>query len=424
MKSSTKYSVGGILLVETYVIGAGMTKFGKFKDMSVKELSSQAITNALQDAGIDKKDLQAAYVSNTFWGRYSEQHSIKGEVILRAFGIDEIPIINTENACAGASTALHLAWTGLKSGLFDVVLALGVEKLTHEDKEFALRSFDSCVDVEKSDRFFEQLLIINQKHQLLQNDSSLGQGRSIFMDVYAFLARWHMEKYGSTQKQLAIISSKNHEHGYYNPLAQIRKKMNVEEILADKEINYPITRAMCSPIGDGAAAVILCSKDYLKKIQKGRPVKLLASIIGSGRDRKIDEEHVGKKVSKKAYEMSGLGPEDVDLAELHDATAFGELIQTENMGFCKEGEGGIMAEKGETKLGGKLPINTSGGLECRGHPIGASGLAQVFEIVMQLRGEAGERQVNNARTGLTENGGGFIGLEEAAVSVNIFQKYQ
>jgi len=404
-----------------YIIGAGMTKFGKFPDMSIKSLSNQAIYSALQDAGINQKDLQAGYVSNTFWGRYSGQHSIKGEVILRAFGIEEIPVINTENACAGASTALHLAWTGVKSGLYDLVLALGVEKLSHEDKDFALRSFDSCVDVENSEQFFEQIVAIDQQSQSTGAESSIGQGRSIFMDVYAFLARWHMEKYGSTQKQMAAISSKNHEHGYYNPLAQIRRKMSVEEVLADREINYPITRAMCSPVGDGAAAVILCSEDYLKRMKNAKPVKVLASMIGSGRNRSIDEEHVGSKVSKKAYELSGIGPEDVDLAELHDATAFGELLQTEVMGFCREGEGGLLAERGETRLGGKLPINTSGGLESRGHPIGASGLAQVFEIVLQLRGEAGERQVENARIGLTENGGGFLGLEEAVVSVNIFQ---
>jgi acetyl-CoA acyltransferase len=206
-----------------------------------------------------------------------------------------------------------------------------------------------------------------------------------------------------------------------NPLAQYQNDMAVEEVLNDKPIAYPLTRSMCAPVGDGSAAAIVCSEKYLKKLTGARPVRILASILGQGADRGLDETDIGERLSREAYEMAGLGPDDIDTAELHDATAFGELHQTEAMGFCHLGEGGSYAETGATKLGGAKPINTSGGLECRGHPIGASGLAQIYEIVTQLRKEAGTRQVEGARIALAENGGGNIGVEEAAMCVHILE---
>ena len=242
------------------------------------------------------------------------------------------------------------------------------------------------------------------------------------MDFYSVAARWHMSKYGSTQRQLAVISAKNHFHSSFNPLAQIQKNMSVEEVLADRLVSYPLTRPMCAPIGDGATAAILCSGEYLKKLSNPRPVKVRASIMGSGTDRGLEGEDIGQRLSRKAYQVAAIGPEDIDVAEVHDATAYGELHQTEALGFCSEGEGGIFAESGTTKLGGKLPINTSGGLESRGHPIGASGIAQIHEIVTQLRGEAGQRQVKGARLGLTENGGGTLGFEEASMTIHILER--
>jgi len=231
-----------------------------------------------------------------------------------------------------------------------------------------------------------------------------------------------MNKFGSTQQQLAVICSKNHWHGSLNPLAQYQQPMTVEEVLADKLVAYPLTRAMCSPVGDGAAAAIVCSESYLKKLKDVRPVRIMASVLGQGSDRSLDGEDIGERLSKQAYNMAGVGSEDIDLAELHDATAWGELHQAEVIGFCPMGEGGPYAESGATRIGGKKPINTSGGLECRGHPIGASGLAQIYELVAQLRGDAGKRQVQKARIGLAENGGGNIGVEEAAMCVHILQK--
>lgn len=198
--------------------------------------------------------------------------------------------------------------------------------------------------------------------------------------------------------------------------------MTVDEVLADKLVSYPLTRPMCAPIGDGATAAILCSADYLQKLGNARPVKVRASVLGSGTTRGLEGEDIGERLSRKAYEIAGVGPEDIDVAEVHDATAYGELHQTEALKFCPEGEGGVFAESGATKLGGKLPINTSGGLESRGHPIGASGMAQIHEIVTQLRGEAGKRQVDGARLGLTENGGGTLGFEEASMTIHIFEK--
>ncbi|MDI7253190.1 MAG: thiolase family protein, partial [Actinomycetota bacterium] len=211
-------------------------------------------------------------------------------------------------------------------------------------------------------------------------------------------------------------------HGSLNPLAQYRKNMSVEEVLEDVLVAYPLTRSMCAPVGDGAAAALLCSERALKRYPEARPVRILASALASGSLPDSGLEPIGKRLSKTAYEMAGLGPGDVDVAEVHDATAFGELLQYEELGFCPEGEGGPFAESGATRLGGKLPVNTSGGLECRGHPIGASGIAQVYELVTQLRGEAGPRQVEGARIALAENGGGFIGMGEAAMCIHILER--
>jgi acetyl-CoA acetyltransferase len=242
------------------------------------------------------------------------------------------------------------------------------------------------------------------------------------MDAYAMGARWHMDRFGSTRDQLAVICAKNHFHGSLNPLAQYQVDMTAQEVLADKEVAWPLTRAMCAPVGDGAAATIVCSEQFLKKLKTARPVKITASVLGQGSDRDLDGTDIGERLSKEAYEVAGVGPDDISIAELHDATSWGELHQCEVMGFCPMGEGGPYAETGETKLGGKRPINTSGGLECRGHPIGASGLAQIHELVLQLRGDAGNRQAEGVRIGLAENGGGNIGVEEAAMCVHILEK--
>jgi len=407
-----------------YIIGAGMIRFGKYPDKTVRTMAEEATLLALQDAGLVKEDLQSVFFSNSFWGMFANQHSIRGQVVMRGMGIDKIPVTNVENACTGASTALHLAVTGISAGMYDVALALGSEKISNPNKALSLAAYASCMDVENFEKHIAMITSVKDliKIDIPEDKTAPGEGRSIFMDAYAMGARWHMNKFGSTQRQLAVICSKNHMHGYLNPLAQYQQAMSVEEVLADKTVAYPLTRAMCSPLGDGAAAAIVCSERYLRKLMDARPVRILASVLGQGSERSLDGVDIGERLSRQAYDFAGLGPDDISLAELHDATAWGELHQAEVMGFCPMGEGGPFAETGATRIGGSKPINTSGGLECRGHPIGASGLAQIYELVLQLRGDAGERQVDRARIGLAENGGGNIGVEEAAMCVHILEK--
>ena len=249
---------------------------------------------------------------------------------------------------------------------------------------------------------------------------------SVFMDVYAAFARFHMNRFGTTQRQLAAVSAKNHAHSVENPLSQYRMAYSIEEVLAAPPITYPLTLPMCSPVSDGAAAVIVATAAGLKRhgIDPARAVRVIAVAVQSGSDRAAADVHlhVSALAASRAYEAAGVGPADIDVAEVHDATAMGEIIQVENLGFCPFGDGGLLAERGETALGGRLPVNTSGGLESKGHPIGATGLGQIHELVTQLRGEAGARQVAGARTAIAENGGGLHGIEEAVACVTILQR--
>ncbi len=407
-----------------YIIGLGMIRFNKYPDSDVRAMAIEATNLALEDAGLNKEDIQSAYFSNTFWGMFAGQQSIRGQVILRSMGIGAIPVTNVENACAGASTALHMAYTSVRAGMHDVILALGSEKITHENKAVSLGAYASCMDVGNFEAQMKMIEEVGKRFtvKIPEDQTPAGKDRSVFMDAYAMGARWHMSKYGSTQAQLAHICAKNHFHGSINPLSQYQQDMTIEQVLADKAVAYPLTRAMCAPVGDGAAAAIVCSEAYLKKLTAPRPIKIRASVLGTGTDRDLNGQDIGARLVNQAYDQAGLGPREIDLAELHDATAYGELHQTEAMGFCPEGEGGPWALSGATRLGGKQPVNTSGGLECRGHPIGASGLAQIYEIGLQLRGEAKNRQVEGARLGLAENGGGNIGVEEAAMCIHILEK--
>jgi len=413
---------------DVYVAGVGMTRFAKHLARSVKDLVSEAVRTALADAKLSERDLEAAWFSNSMWGYFAGQHTIRGQVVLRGTGIQGIPITNVENACAGGATAFHLAWLGVASGLYECVLALGAEKMYDEDKQKTFQAFWSGVDVEETEehlaRWRSALDGLHLEIPGEDDQQGAGQTRSAFMDVYAGMSRWHMATYGTTQRHLAIIASKNHFHSSMNPFAQYQKEMSVEEILAARPVIWPLTVPMCAPVGDGSAAAILCSADFVKRLESPRPVRVLASVLGSGTDRDIAEEgrDIGARLSRMAYEKAGVGPQDIDLAEVHDATAFGELHQTEALGFCGAGEGGPFAESGATRLGGKIPVNTSGGLESRGHPIGASGLGQINELVTQLRHEAGARQVRNCRLALAENGGGNLGYEEAAMGIHILER--
>jgi acetyl-CoA acetyltransferase len=409
-----------------YIIGVGMIKFGKYLEKNIKDLTGETLRLVVKDCDLTLNDIEAAWFSNSSWGINSFQHCIRGQVALSANGLEKIPIINVENACAGASTALHAAWTAVKAEVYDCVLAIGVEKLYDEDRKKVMQGFIAGTDVEETTRLIDEW----KKQQKKKKEEARRKGEkagsekpgdhTIFMDFYALGARWHMQQYGTTQRQLAVIAAKAHNNSTLNPLAQYTFPMTVEQVLEDREVAYPLTRAMCAPIGDGAAAAILCSEKYLKQHSAKRAVLIRASVLKSGSRSGIPD--ICDRTVKAAYEMAGFRPTDIQIAELHDATAFGELYLTEKMGFCPEGQGGPFAESGATDLGGRIPVNTSGGLISRGHPIGASGLAQIYELVTQLRGEAGKRQVRNPRIALTENGGGTLGLGEAAVVIHILGK--
>ncbi|MDZ7832775.1 MAG: thiolase family protein [Desulfobacterales bacterium] len=406
-----------------YIIGAAMNKFGKYLDKSIKELTGESLKAVLKDANLSAADIQAAWFSNTGWGMNSFQHCIRGQVALSANGLDKIPITNVENACASASTALHGAWTAIKAGLYDCVLAIGTEKVYSEDRKLMMKGFLSGTDVEVTTQYIEQMKQEARRKAGAESQSGKSkekkEGHSVFMDFYAMGARKHMKEYGSTQRQLAVIAAKAHNNSTLNPLAQYTFPQTVEQVLADYEVAHPLTRAMCSPVGDGTAAAILCSDKFLKAHPASRAILIRASVLRSGA---WTENTISERAARAAYEMAGLGPEDINVAEVHDATAFGELYQTEKLGFCPEGEGGIFAENGATALNGKLPVNPSGGLLSRGHPIGASGLAQIYELAAQLRGEAGKRQVRNPKIALAENGGGTIGAGEAAMCIHVLER--
>jgi acetyl-CoA acetyltransferase len=347
-------------------------------------------------------------------------------------------MVNVENACASGSTAIHSGWMAIKAGVYDCVLAIGTEKMyfdlsnaTKEQKANAFKGFISGTDVEETTRWItkwqederkkkEQMAEEARKKGIEVQKDDKKKGHSVFMDFYAAGARNHMKTYGTTQRQLAVIAAKAHNNSTLNPLAQYTFPQTVEQVMEDREVAYPLTRAMCAPIGDGSAAAIICSERFLKKHASERAVLIRASILKSG--KRTGDNDICKRAADTAYETAGLGPEDIDVVEVHDATAFGELYQTEQMGFCPIGEGGPFAESGATALDGKIPVNTSGGLMSRGHPIGASGLAQTWELVTQLRGEAGKRQIKKHRIAMAENGGGTLGNGEAAMAIHILEK--
>lgn len=413
---------------DVYIIGIGMTRFAKYWTLGIKDLAGEALQKTLSDAGLDKEAIEALYFSNSNWGYQSNQHCIRGQVAVRPHGLEAIPIYNLENACAGGATSFHCAWMGIASGSYDCALALGAEKMYDEDKVKMFQAFWTGIDVENIEGHMLALQEVTNKIDLdipgEDDADGAGKNRSAFMDVYSAFTRYHMSKYGTTQRQLAVIASKNHFHSSMNANAQYQKEMSVDEILGARVVSWPLTVPMCAPVGDGAAGAVLCSKDFLKKVSGARPIRVRASVLKSGTNRPLEEENrdIACRAAARAYEMAGVGPEDIDVAEVHDATAFGELHQTESLGFCLMGEGGAFAESGATRLGGRLPVNTSGGLESRGHPIGASGLGQIHELVTQLRYEAGARQVDGCRLGMAENGGGNLAYEEAAMGIHILER--
>jgi acetyl-CoA acyltransferase len=404
---------------DVYVLGTGMTRFGKHVDRAMKSLAAEAVQQALGDAGLGRDAVHVAFVGNAVQGVMSGQECVRGQVVLRELGFGRIPIVNVENACASASSALHLAWQAVAGGFHDCALALGMEKLYHPDKSRTFAALAGAVDVELLAGLSEAL-----GAERRGGGNGGGEKRSLFMDLYAAAARQHMALYGTRPEHFAAIAAKNSTHGSLNPLAQYRQARTVEEVLASPLIAPPLTRLMCSPIGDGAAAAIVVSQDFIDQLgghgaEGAPPVRIAASVLASGGEVREGEPGVVTATARLAYAQAGVGPEDLDLAEVHDATAPAELMLYEELGLCPPGEGARLVETGATSLGGRCPVNPSGGLIAKGHPIGATGLAQIVECVDQLRARAGGRQVEGARVALAENAGGMVGGEPAAVAIHI-----
>ena len=408
---------------DVYIVGVGMTHFGRHLDQSEKQLTAQAVGDALRDAGCEHQAVGAAFHGNCGQGYMQGQHMIRGQVALLPLGLQGIPVVNVENACATGSTAFHMALAYVRAGNVDVALAVGTEKMYSTDKAKMFGVFDSGWDLDIVEQTRAGFLEMGKGVEVPAGSTS-SRPYSPFMDIYAGFARSYLSRFGITQRQLALIAAKNHMHSVDNPRAQYRAPMTADEVLAAPPVTYPLTVAMCSPISDGSAAAIVCSGEALSRygFDRKRAVRVAASVMRSAtaRDAADLEHHISRQAAKAAYEQAGLGPQDIHLAEVHDATAMGELMQTEMLGFCDFGEGGRFAESGATRLGGRIPVNPSGGLECKGHPIGATGLGQIFELVSQLRGECGPRQVAGARVAMQENGGGIWGIEESAAHVAIY----
>jgi len=411
-----------------YVVGSYSSRFGKFPDLTHKDLVREAYLNVLADSGIESAhEIESAWFGNSLmdvWG----QSCIRGHVCFTPLVQDglfpeRIPIMNVEGGCATASLAFQGAWKDVVSGQHQVSLAMGVEKLfIPGDRERMFKQYEAGIDQLDPEGWLETY---KRAGEIVGRPFQPEPDRTMFMDTYAQQALYHMQTYGSTQRQIAIGASKNHFFGALNEKAQYQVEMSVEDVLEDRLVSYPLTRSMCAPVGDGAASAIVCSEEYLENLPpkaRERAVLVAGCGMSSGKYREFDEPGLSKIAADRAYGMAGIGPAEIDVAEVHDATSFCEIYQAEMLGFCPIGEGGTLVESGETMLGGRIPINTSGGLVSKGHPVGATGLSMIYELVTQLRGEAGARQVAEAEFALKENGGGVVGLEEAACSVVILQK--
>jgi acetyl-CoA acetyltransferase len=408
-----------------FIAGTGMTRFGKHLDRGLKSLAAEAISEAIADAGISASQLQAAYMGNAAAGVMTGQVLVPGQVVLRGMGIGRIPVVNVENACATSATAFQQAVQMIALGAYDIVLVAGFEKLYSEDKARTFSVFHGAVDLEAIDDVMAMLKANLSRNGSSANLEGAGHSRSLFMDVYAAMTRDYMAECGATPRDFAAVAAKNAFHGSLNPKAQFQDLLTVEQVLAAPMIVDPMTRPMCAPIGDGAAALVLVSEKAARQLGLRDKVRVLSSVLASGWDY---AEDTGKKqrlvpvVAAQAYEAASVGPEALDVVELHDAAAPAELMYYEHLGLAAEGEAMALLHSGATRLGGRVPVNPSGGLLRKGHPIGASGCAQLVELADQLRGRCGPRQVEDARTALAENGGGWIGEDAATIVISILQK--
>jgi acetyl-CoA acetyltransferase len=414
---------------DVYVIGVSCTAFGKQPAKTFKDLTREAFCEAVADTGVDLAHrIEQAWFGNCGMGTFG-QRNIRGQVCFTPLVSDgsfpeRVPIINVEGGCATASMAFHGACKDILSGETSVSLAIGVEKTYFPDNAArTLEIFEGGID-----QFDPQEWQAYYQHAGEASGKPFqpnAGGGTLFMDTYAMQAAYHMKTFGTTREQIAYAASKNHAMGALNPKAQYRFTVSPEEVLADRAVSWPLTRSMCSPIGDGAAAAIVCSGSFLMGLPKAvqeRAIKVSASVLTGGKYRALDEPGLSHVAAQRAYAKAELTPADIDVAEVHDATSFCEIYQAEMLGFCETGKGGAYVASGATSLGGTLPINVSGGLVSKGHPVGATGLSMIYELVSQLRGECGPRQVHGADIALAENGGGVIGFDEAACSITILRR--
>lgn len=404
---------------DVVILGIGMTPFGRHLDKTHEQLTQAAVRLALEDAGIDGAAIDMAVYANVIQGFFAGEMSIPGEYALRPLGISGVRGFHIEAACASSTMGLHLAIDYVRAGLAEMALVVGVEKLYSDDRAKRFAVFQQPRDLVEARGYLERtrdLLVPVPADKVAASPN-------VLMEAYAAQARLHMGTYGSTQPQIAAVAAKDHAHSQFNPLSQYRDPMSVAQILAAPQVAWPLTNPMCAPISDGASAAIVCSAAVARRFS-GTAIRVLAVESRTGTDRAPDDyaNHVTRKVAALAYERAGVGPADIDLAEVHDASSIGEMIQTEALGLCPPGEAGLAAERGETALGGRVPVNVSGGLVSKGHPLAATGVGQIHELVTQLRGKAGKRQVAGARIAVAENSGGFYGVEDGMSAVTILAR--
>ena len=377
------------------VLGAGSTKYGRLDD-SISDITIQASVDAIESAGIEPKEIKAGYISNVFGVADKQVHL--GPVVMTNLGISERPSLSIESACGSGSVAFREAFTNVAGGFYDAVLVTGVEKVTHTGTEWTTTYFSYC-----SDFFYEG-----------------GAGAS-FPGLFASIARAYLNEFKATEEDLAEVAVKNHDNGLLNPKAHLRKKITVDDVMKSAVVASPLKLYDCCPFSDGASSVILCNESFAKEHNKD-----YIQVIGSGRGGSSaalqDREHLTtipstKIAAEAAYKMAGVTPKDIDFAEVHDCFTIAEIIDTEDLGFFEKGQGVQAVREGQTKRNGQIPINPSGGLKSKGHPIGATGVGQVVEVYDQLTGKAGERTVKDAKIGLTQN----FGATGASCAVHIFQ---
>jgi acetyl-CoA acetyltransferase len=384
-------------VTSAYIIGAGATRCGRFPDATVASMAIEALDAALADAGPDVGRVEAIFFANALSGLLTGQECVRGQVALRHSRYGGIPTVNVENACASGSTALHLACMAIDAGQYETVAVVGSEKMSHPDKRRSIAALAGAADVD------------------LLADAP--EDHSVFMDSYAERALGRIERHGWTPADFARVVVKNRRHAVHNPGAQFRQEMTVDEVLSSRMITEPLTLPMCSPIGDGAAALVLTASPN----GAGAPIRVRASALSATGGPAPGS--VVQRASATAREQCGLSADEVDVIEVHDATASAELEAYEHLGLAAPGEGNRLIAEGRTVLGGALPVNTGGGLLSRGHPVGATGILQVVELVAQLRGRAGERQVDlDPRLALAQNAGGFVEGDNAVAVITVLER--